>query len=294
MLEKFSTKKTILIILVSFVLYLAGALLSSFVMDFIYKFATFKYKNFYSIIRHISDFGFVFLLLWLCIYKIFHLKFEDFGINLQFKWWGFAIALLVSAYMVVVYLIVGKLSINEHTPVEIVLLIIDSLTLGLQSGFLEEILFRGIFMKSLESRWNKTVAILAPSLFFSLVHIPGMSSFSVVGILILIVAGTMVGVMFSMAAYKGNSIANSTIIHAIWNFTLIANIFDISPAGSEYTNSIFSISLSTDNIFITGAEFGIEASIFGILAYVVVSLILLINFKNVQTDHIADHIEEEI
>lgn len=275
MSEKFSTKKTILLIVVSFVLYLVGALLSSLFMDFVFKFITFENKTVYKIFRHISDFAFVFLLLWLCIYKIFHLKFEDFGINLQFKWWGPVTAVLLPAYMVIVYLIAGKLTVNENTIAEKVLLILNSLTLGLQSGFLEEILFRGIFMKSLENRWNKTVAIWAPSLFFSLVHIPGMSSFSVLGILVLIVAGTMVGVMFSMAAYRGNSIANSAIIHAVWNFTLIANVFNIATEGSEYANSLFSISLPTNNIFITGAEFGIEASIFAILAYVVVSLILM-------------------
>lgn len=275
MSEKFSTKKTILLIVVSFVLYLVGALLSSLFMDFVFKFITFENKTVYEIFRHISDFAFVFLLLWLCIYKIFHLKFEDFGINLHFKWWGLVIAVLLPAYMVIVYLIAGKLTVNEHATAEKVFLILNSLTLGLQSGFLEEILFRGIFMKSLENRWNKTVAIWAPSLFFSLVHIPGMSSFSVVGILVLIVAGTMVGVMFSTSAYKGSSIANSAIIHAVWNFTLIANVFNIATEGSENANSLFSISLPTNNIFITGAEFGIEASIFAILAYVVVSLILM-------------------
>lgn len=275
MSEKFSTKKTVLLMILSFVLYLVGALISALFMDLLDKLIKFENRTFYLTLSHISDFGFVFLLLWLCIYKIFHLKFEDFGINLHFKWWGPVTAVLLPAYMVIVYLIAGKLSVNEHTPAERVLLILNSLTLGLQSGFLEEILFRGIFMKSLENRWNKTLAIWAPSLFFSLVHIPGMSSFSVVGILVLIVAGTMVGVMFSMAAYRGSSIANSAIIHAVWNFTLIANVFDISPDTGAGVNSIFSISLPTDNIFITGAEFGIEASIFAIIAYVLVSLILM-------------------
>lgn len=279
MLGKISTKKAILLIVVSFVLYLAGALLSSLCMDFVFKFVTFENKNSYQILRHISDFAFVFLLLWLCIYKIFHLKFEDFGISLHFKCWSIVLAILVPAYMVVVYLIVGKLSVNEHTSAEIILMILNSLFLGLQSGFLEEMLFRGIIMKSLESRWNKAVAIWVPSILFSLAHIPSMGSYSVVGILVLIVAGTMVGVMFSMAAYRGGSIANSAIIHAIWNFTLIANIFDISPDTTATTsaaaNSIFSITLPTDNIFITGSDFGIEASIFAILAYVVVSLILM-------------------
>ena len=275
MTEKFSTKKTILLLIAPFILYLIGALLSQICTDLLFKFVSIEEKYIRTNIKHISDFAFVFLLLWLCIYKMFHLKFDDFGINLHFKWWSIVAAILIPAYMVVVYLIVGNLTVNHHSAGETVLLVFNSLTLGLQSGFLEEILFRGIFMKTLENRWNKTVSIIAPSLFFSLVHIPSMSSFSVVGILVLIVAGTMVGVMFSMAAYRGNSIANSAIIHAIWNFTLISNIFNIVPEGAGLTNSIFTITLPTNNIFITGAEFGIEASIFAILAYVVVSLILM-------------------
>ncbi len=275
MLEKFSTKKTLLIIVVSFILYLVGALLSSVCSELLFKLVKVDQIYVQYIVRHIFDFSFVFLLLWLFIYKILKMKFEEFRINLHFKWWGILAAILIPAYMVVVYLIVGNPVVNKHTTGEIVLLILNSLTLGLQSGFLEEILFRGIFMKTLESRWNKAVAIWAPSIFFSLVHIPNMSSFSVIGILVLIVAGTMVGVMFSMAAYKGNSIANSAIIHALWNFTLISNVFNIAPEGAELTNSIFTITLPTNNIFITGAEFGIEASIFGIIAYVVVSLIFM-------------------
>lgn len=275
MTEKLSTKKTILLIVVSFVLYLAGAFLSSVCMDLLFKVVSFKYHAFYSIIRYIFNLVVVLVLLWLCIYKIFRMKFEDFGINLKFKWWGIVAAILIPAYMVCVYLFIGKLTVNKHTAIVNILLILSSLFLGLQSGFLEEILFRGIFMKSLESRWNKKVAVLAPSLLFSLAHIPGLPSFSVLGILVLIVAGTMVGVMFSMVAYKGNSIANSAIIHAVWNFTLIADIFHIAPKGAGNSSAIFSITLPTNNIFISGADFGIEASIFAIIAYVVGSLIFM-------------------
>lgn len=275
MTEKLSTKKTILLIVVSFVLYLAGAFLSSVCMDLLFKVVSFKYHAFYSIIRYIFNLVVVLVLLWLCIYKIFRMKFEDFGINLKFKWWGIVAAILIPAYMVWVYLFIGKLTVNKHTAIVNILLILSSLFLGLQSGFLEEILFRGIFMKSLESRWNKKVAVLAPSLLFSLAHIPGLPSFSVLGILVLIVAGTMVGVMFSMVAYKGNSIANSAIIHAVWNFTLIADIFNIAPKGAGNSSAIFSITLPTNNIFISGADFGIEASIFAIIAYVVGSLIFM-------------------
>ena len=66
---------------------------------------------------------------------------------------------------------------------------------------------------------------------------------------------------------------------AVWNFTLIANIFDFVPEGGEFTNALVTVSLPTDNIFITGGEFGIEASAFGIIAYLVVCMILMQNNK---------------
>ena len=53
-------------------------------------------------------------------------------------------AILIPVYMVVVYLIVGNPVVNEHSPVETILVILNSLALGLQSGFLEEILLDGI------------------------------------------------------------------------------------------------------------------------------------------------------
>ena len=70
-------------------------------------------------------------------------------------------------------------------------------------------------MKLLENCWNTFVAILAPSFIFGLFHIPSMETFSVVGVMLLIVSGTLVGIMFSLVAYKENFIANSAIIHTV-------------------------------------------------------------------------------
>ncbi len=277
MKEKLSTGKTLLIILVYFVVYFAGALISSLLMDLLFHFVSFEEKSLYYIFRNISDFIIVFALIWLFTYKVFHFKFDDFGINLKFKWWSFLIAVLLPAFIVIVYLFIGDLYVNETSPARIALLIFSSLILGLRSGFLEEILFRGIIMRTLENRWNKAVAIIVPSFVFSLLHIPGMQSFSFIGIMILILAGTMVGIMFSMAAYKGKSIANSAIIHTLWNFTLIVDFFNIGPTKAE--NPVFSIVLPTDNIFITGSDFGIEASMIAIAAYILVSLILWVGIK---------------
>lgn len=275
MLEKFSTKKTILMIIVFFALYFAGAFISSLLMDLIFHFVKIETKEITYILRDIADFVIVILLLWVFTTKVFHLSFKDFGITLEFKWWGILIAVLLPAYMIIFYSIYGKFSLSEKSVAKIILYTVASLIAGLKAGFLEEILFRGYIMRLLDNRWNKAVAILVPSFVFSLLHIPGMPNYSFVGILILIVAGTSVGVMFSLLAYKGNSIANDAIVHGLWNCMLISYIFEIGCWENLSHNSIFTISLPTYNICLTGSDFGIEASLVAIIGYAVVSLICL-------------------
>ena len=136
-------------------------------------------------------------------------------------------------------------------------------------------LFRGFIMKLLENRWNKFVAIFAPSFLFSLLHIPSMETFSVAGVMLLIISGTLVGIMFSLIAYKGNSIANSAMIHTVWNFVMVTGILHITTKKGYYGNPIFSIIIPFDNVLLTGAGFGVEASIIAIVGYACICAVVL-------------------
>lgn len=64
--------------------------------------------------------------------------------------------------------------------------------LGLATGIVEETVFRGIIMSSVEYAWNRKIAVIAPSVLFGCLHIeegmsipndPGSDSRSLVGIL---------------------------------------------------------------------------------------------------------------
>ena len=134
-------------------------------------------------------------------------------------------------------------------------------------------------MKLLESRWNKYVAVIAPSFLFSLLHIPSMETFSIIGIVLLIVSGTLVGVMFSVVAYKGNSIANSAVIHTVWNFAMITGILHITTVQGCYGNPVFSIIIPSENVLLTGAGFGVEASIIAVIGYACICAVCLISKK---------------
>lgn len=135
---------------------------------------------------------------------------------------------------------------------------------GLGAGIVEEMVFRGVIMSVIENRWGKKAAILYPSLFFGIVHIIG-SKLNLVSILLLIIAGTSVGVMFSMVVYESGSIWNSAIMHGIWNAIMIGNILSI---GTTYNkDAIYSYKLASKSIFLTGGEFGVEASFIAVLGY---------------------------
>jgi len=138
---------------------------------------------------------------------------------------------------------------------------------GFGAGIVEEMVFRGILMGAIEKRFNKTVAIIVPSVLFGLVHILGMG-FDLLSCTLVIVAGTMVGVMFSLIASSSKSVWNSAIVHAIWNIVIIGGILWIGTEFDE--NSLFSYVLESKSFLLTGGEFGIESSIVAVVGYIVV------------------------
>jgi hypothetical protein len=121
------------------------------------------------------------------------------------------------------------------------------------------------------------VAVLVPSVIFGFVHIIGMD-FSIISCLLVLVAGTMVGIMFSMIAIEDGSVWNSGIVHAIWNIIIIGGGLAINQTADEY--SVMTYVLESKSFIFTGGEFGIESSIIALCGYAVVALIAISLIKN--------------
>ena len=139
---------------------------------------------------------------------------------------------------------------------------------GIAAGFVEEMVFRGIILNLLKQKWNIKVAVAVPSVLFGIVHILGME-FSLGSCVLVIIAGTMVGIMFSMIAIESGSVWNSGIVHAIWNIVIIGGGLSIGEKADEY--SVMTYVLNTKAFAITGGEFGIESSVISLIAYIVVT-----------------------
>ena len=93
----------------------------------------------------------------------------------------------------------------------------------------------------------------------------------------------MVGIMFSLILLESGSFWNNALVHALWNMSTIGLIH----TGTESSDlAVYTYVLKSGNFFITGGDFGIEASVIAIAGYIAVSLIafLMIKKKGKQTN----------
>lgn len=137
---------------------------------------------------------------------------------------------------------------------------------GLAVGTVEEAVFRGVIMKALEMRWGKGVAVVVPSVLFAVAHVLN-GGLSVTSFLQLLLAGSVVGVLFSLVTYESGSIWPAALMHSVWNIFMASGILNIGDEAME--NCIFNYVLETKSPLITGGEFGAEASVISIGAYLI-------------------------
>ena len=147
---------------------------------------------------------------------------------------------------------------------------------GLAVGAVEEAVFRGFAMKALEMRWNKAVAAIVPSVLFGAVHALN-GQLSIVSFIQLLVAGSIVGILFSLVTYESGSIWSAALMHAVWNMCMAGSILNIYTEPVE--NCIFNYVLESKSMLITGGEFGAEASVISIGAYLIFTVIAVILLK---------------
>ncbi len=273
----FSTSKILLNVIIYFVLFLSGDFTNSVIFDGMFSVVTLPGSEWYIILRMTGCLLVTILFFWIYTTKHLHLKLADFGITFQVKLWGVALSILLPAFVVIAFLIISKAECGTVSFSDMILVIIASIITALKAGILEEMLFRGFIMRLLENRWGKPLAILLPSVLFSLAHIPSMESFTVGGVVLLVISGTLIGVMFSLIAYRGNSISNNALIHSMWNLVMVTDILHITTAQGTYGKPLIQILISSDNILLTGAGFGSEASLIAIIGYLLVCGIVIWN-----------------
>jgi membrane protease YdiL (CAAX protease family) len=101
-----------------------------------------------------------------------------------------------------------RLTDRAGSTAEVVVLV---LMVVVGAPIIEELFFRGLLMRSIQARWNDTLALVASSVFFALVH------FQVVQFVGLVLFGLITGI----CAQRTGRLGMSILAHAAFNGTAV-------------------------------------------------------------------------
>lgn len=243
-----------------------------------------------NIIAGVLYLGLAYLFLQLLIKKVFKNAPKEFGIpsfHIKGRWLIVAVLLPLVVKMIYLLAFEGEYISSGMNNSEIFSTLSAGIVFtGIAAGFVEEMVFRGIILNLLKSRWNTLVTVLVPSVLFGFVHILGMN-FSIGSCLLVLLAGTMVGIMFSMIALESGSVWNSGIVHAIWNIVIIGGGLSINQTADEYF--VMTYVIKSKSFAFTGGEFGIESSVVSLLGYIVVTLIAIYMMKRAKNSNLMNN-----
>lgn len=196
------------------------------------------------------------------------LRFNKFKINLT----GIVIGILLPTIVITAYLFMqGEwIELKATDNQKIAIAVTGICFYSIAAGIVEEMVFRGVIMGLLEKWGNINIAVIVPSVLFGLLHVLN-GKLNLLSFIQLLIAGTVVSILFSLVACYYDSFWNNALIHALWN----ASTIGVMHIGTEsYENSVFTYVIKSKSFLITGGDFGIEASVVSISAYLLFTLII--------------------
>jgi CAAX protease family protein len=187
--------------------------------------------------------------------------FSEFGIG----------ALLGSGVFAVIILILWLLGYYKIEGFNPWVVLIPAIVANVPSGFIQEIIFRGVIFRITEESLGSWLALAISAILFGLVHILMDKATLVSTISIMLEAGVLLGAAYMLTHRLWLPIG----IHIGWD---MANdgIFGVGSAGISGTplQGLFQAKLS-GLVLLTGGVLGVEASLIAVAILLGVSIILL-------------------
>lgn len=140
--------------------------------------------------------------------------------------------------------------------------LITNLGLSLQSGFLEEVIFRGILFRILEEWLGTWLAMVISALFFGLAHIANPNATIISAAAIALEAGLMLAAAYLLTRRLWFAIG----LHIAWNYTQ-GNIFGVAVSGNQVPGFLQSQLVGPP--LLSGGSFGAEASVITVVVCLV-------------------------
>jgi len=221
------------------------------------------------------EIGLIYVGIKVLVEKGLKYKLEEFRIDkfhVKPVWLLIAIGLPFCVCVAAFLFLDGEFSLHDLSGYQMMKTLIQTIfVIGIGTAVTEEFVFRGVLMTAVEKKWNAVTAMVIPSLIFGALHVVG-AGFSILDSVIVVAAGSAVGIYFSVLTYTSGTIWFSVAAHAFWN--IVTTLVSIAELPSE--NSLVSFRLKSNDLYLTGGMFGIDASVLSIIVYLIFTISVII------------------
>jgi membrane protease YdiL (CAAX protease family) len=180
---------------------------------------------------------------------------------------GLIVGLVMFSAIILILFLSGQLSFIDVTLSSLPIIILYFLGFMIQ-GASEEFLCRGFLLNSIAAKNEIIFAIILNSSLFGFLHIFN-AGFSILPLINII----LVGIFFSVYAYRTDNIIGVCAIHSMWNFAQ-GNIYGIPVSGMNMGASILQINNFSDSL-LSGGTFGAEGGL-ACTIVLIISILLVI------------------
>lgn len=164
---------------------------------------------------------------------------------------GTAAGLVLFSIIVGIIALLGGYHIVGQHPVDT---LVPVLALAIGSGFLEELVFRGLIFRLVEQWLGSWAALAFSALLFGGLHLGNPHATLLAGVAIALEAGVMLAALYMLTRRLWAAIG----LHMAWNFTQ-GGIFGIPVSGNVVPGLL--IDRPAGPTLLTGGAFGAEASL---------------------------------
>ncbi|GGD67781.1 CPBP family intramembrane glutamic endopeptidase [Croceicoccus mobilis] len=175
--------------------------------------------------------------------------------------------LLFSVMTGIVALLGGFEVLGVRNPVDTAIWYVGGL--AFISGTFEEVLFRGVLFRQIERLGGSWTALLVTSVIFGAAHIQNPDASWFAAIAIMVEAGILLGAAYMLTRRLWLAIG----IHAAWNFTQ-GWLYSIPVSGGDAPIGLL-ITRRVGPDWLTGGDFGLEASVVAMVCATCAGLTLL-------------------
>lgn len=167
-------------------------------------------------------------------------------------------------------LILMALGIYRITGLNSWRFMVPAVAMALSSGVFEELLFRGVLFRSVETWFGSWAALVVSSLVFGLSHLINPEGTLEGALFIAVEAGVLLAAAYMLTRRLWLSIG----FHIAWNYTQSA-IFSSIVSGNEAAQGLIRSTVNGPD-YLTGGSFGVESSVLSLLLCTTTGIVLVV------------------